>query len=112
MRAEVKINDFVKFNVEVDGKFYGVKEFEAEYMGNKRKVNNGQFFVKISGQVTYDYQGKFKGNITEYFLELLVKRILKNYYDIKYVDRLYYDLYTLQTLIKEKVYMETASNAY
>ena len=109
MEAELKVTDFVKFDIEIVTKFYGVKEFESEFKGKKRMVNKGQFFIQIKGKVTFDYKGNFK---SDYFLNLLVRRLLKNYYDVKYVDRLYYDLYNLQTLIKEQSYMETATNAY
>jgi hypothetical protein len=112
MSGELRVTEFVKFNVKLEAKFYGVKEFEADYMGSKRKVNNGQFFILLSGVVTYDYKGRFKSDASQFFLDLLVKRLLKNYFDVKYVDRLYYELYSLQTLIKEQVYMETATNAF
>ena len=112
MSGELRVNDFVRFNVKLSAKFYGLKEFEADYMGSKRPVKNGQFFIRVTGTVTYDYQKKFSSTLAEFFLDLMIKKLLKNYYDVKYVDRLYYDLYTLQTLIKEQVYMETASNAY
>lgn len=112
MSGELYVTQFVKFSLKIEAKFYGVKEFESDYMGSKRKVNNGQFFILLSGSVVYDYNKKFNSDTSKFFLELLVKRLLKNYYDVKYVDRFYYDLYNLQTLIKEQVYMETATNAF
>lgn len=112
MTGELRVDEFVQFNVTIETKFYGVKEFEADFMGGKRMVNNGQFYIILSGQVTYDYQKRFNSKVTSFFLELLVKKLLKNYFDVKYEDRLYYELYSLQTLIKEQTYMETASNAY
>ena len=112
MNGEIRVTDFVQFNIDIEGKFYNIKDFETDYHGEKRKVSNGQFFLQIKGKVTYDYQGKFSTKMGETLMNLLIKRILKNYYDVKYVDRLYYDIYKLQTLIKEQVHMETASNAY
>ena len=112
MVAELRVNGFVKFNLEIESKFYGLKEFEAELGGEKRKVNNGQYFLILKGKVTFDYQERFKSAIAESFLKFLVNVLLKNYYDVKYVDRLYYDLYQLQTLIKAETFMETAYNAY
>jgi len=112
MSNELKVNDFVLYKIIIETKFYGVKEFEADYMGSKRKVNNGQFYIKLSGAVVYDYQNKFKTNTQKFLLKLLITKLLKMYYEIKYLDKLYYEIYGLQTLIKEQVYMETASNAY
>jgi len=112
MSNELKVDEFVQFNIKIETKFFGIKEFEADYKGSKRKVNNGQFFIRLKGSVVYDYKKKFKSWFSKFFLDFLIKKLLKNYYEVKYVDRLYYDLYALQTLIKEKVYMETASNAY
>ena len=112
MLGELRVTEFVKFNVEIVCKFSNLKEFEAELGGEVRKVSNGQFFVQISGSVTFDYQERFSSPVAQSFLKFLVGTLLKNYYDVKYVDRFYYDLYDLQTLIKELSFMETASNAF
>ena len=111
MRGELRVNGFVQFNLEIDGKFFGIREFDAELGGEQRKVNNGQLFITLKGSVTYDYRGQFEGS-SEKFLDLMINTLLKNYYDVKYEDRLYYEIYGLQTLIKEQIFMETASNAY
>lgn len=112
MNGEIKITDFVQYNVDIEAKFFGVKEFETDFKGEKRKVNNGQFFIVLTGKVTYDYKKRFKSEISKAFLKFLIGTLLKNYYDVKYVDRLYYDVYDLHTLIKTKAFMETATNAY
>ncbi|MFP4568293.1 MAG: hypothetical protein ACLFN8_05100 [Candidatus Woesearchaeota archaeon] len=112
MEGEVRINEFVKFEIKLETKFYGVKEFETEFRGEKRLMNKGQLFIKLNGIITYDYKRNFKGKFAETLLHLLVNVILKNYYDVKYVDRLYYDVYNMHNMIKELLYMESATNAY
>ncbi len=112
MLGELRVTNFVKFTVKTEAKFFGVREFETEFEGETRKMNKGQFYFLIKGEVEYDYENRFKSDISKYFLNLLIGTILKNYYDVKYVDRFYYELYDLHTLIKTKTHMETASNAY
>lgn len=110
--GELWVNNFVQYNIKIETKFYGVKEFEADYHGEKRKVNNGQLFIVMNGIVTFDYLNNFESKQAKYFLNLLINKIFKKYYEIKYIDKLDYDVYRLQTLIKEELHMETASNAY
>ena len=112
MKGELKVNDFVMFQIEVECKFFGGAESEAEFMGQTRKVNKGQFFAKVSGKVTYDYQKKYTTDTGKMFLDLLIKTFLKKYYEIKYEDVLYYDVIKLQTLIKENAFMDTGTNAF
>ena len=112
MQGEIKITDFVKFNIEIETKFYGVKEFDGEIAGEKRKVNKGQFCITLTGAATYDYKNNFGGPTAQKFLKLLVTKILKNYYDVKYTNKLYYEIYNLQTELKKQAIMETKTNAY
>jgi len=112
MTGFLPVTDFVSYTVKVEGKFYRLKEFETEYKGEKRKMNKGQFFLQFKGNVSYDYQDRFKSKLAKFLLDFMINTIFKKYYEIKYLDKLYYEIYTLQTLIKELTYMETASNAY
>lgn len=112
MQGELQVTNFVKFDITIETKFYGVNEFEAELAGKKRKVNKGQFFIILNGTVTYDYNNNFSGATAQKFLKLLVTKIFKNYYEVKYLGKLYYEVYNLQTELKKETFMETSTNAY
>jgi hypothetical protein len=112
MQGEIQVTNFVKYNINIETKFYGVNEFESELAGEKRKVNKGQFFIILNGTVTYDYNNNFSGPKAQKFLKILVTKIFKNYYDVKYLNKLYYELYNLQTELKKEAFMETSTNAY
>lgn len=110
MKPELKVNEFIKFNISVETKFYDVKEFEAEHHGGKKMVNNGKFILWFGATVEFDYSNKFKNH--PWLLNFLVTKILRRYYEFKYIDVLTYDLYDLHAKIKKFLRFETEHNAF
>lgn len=111
MKPELKVTEFIKYHITVETHFWDVKEFEAEFQGEKKKVTDGRFWIKLSASIEFDYTGRFHGK-WKTWLEFLVTKVLRRYYEIKYYDQLKYDVYGLQKQMKEHLKMETKYNAY
>lgn len=107
---ELKVNEFIKFHIHIETKFFDVKEFEAELHGKKKRICEGRFVLWFGANVEFDYTEKYKKY--EGLLNFLVTKILKRYYEVKYIDVLTYDLYDLHAKIKKFLRMETEYNAY
>ncbi len=112
MIPELKVNDFIKFHITIVTKFYDYKEFEAVIDGEKKKVSDGRFFIKISASIEFDYQNKFKTDFEKKLLKFLIKTLLVRYYEFKYYDKLAYDVYDLHAKLKKFIKMESEYNAY
>jgi hypothetical protein len=113
MYPEIKIDEFIKYKIEIKTKFYDVKEFEAVIDGQKKKVNNGKFWIKINGKVEFDYRDKFeKKPLHRHMREFLIKKLFKRYYEIRHVDHLTHEIFRLHAEIKKFLKMEASFNAY
>jgi hypothetical protein len=112
MEPEQKVDGFIKYKIKIETHFYDVKEFDAVVDGQKTKMTNGKFWIKINGTVEFDWQNKFKTKTAVWARDFLVKELFKRYYRYKYIYKLNEDLYDLQTEIKKSLKMEIASNAY
>jgi len=112
MRPELKVTEFIKFHIEVDTHMWEVKEFEAEIDGQKKQVTDGRFFIKLNCWIEFDYQDRFKTGFQKKLLEFMITKVLKRYFEIKWYDRLNYDLYNFQAEIKKFLKYETKFNAY
>ena len=112
MTPEQKIDGFIKNHIFVETHFYDVKEFDAVVDGQKTKMTNGKFWIKISGMVEFDWQKKFKTKLAKGALKFLVLGLFKRYYRYKYINKLNEDLYDLQSEIKKCLKMEIASDAH
>lgn len=112
MVPELKVNEFIKFHIHIVTKFFDYKEFEAEIDGEKKMVSDGRFFIKLSAEIEFDYQNRFKSDFQKKLLKFLVKTLLVRYYEFKYYDKLTYDLYDLQAKLKKFIKMESEYNAY
>jgi len=112
MRPELKVTEFIKFHIEVDTHMWEVKEFEAEIDGQKKLVTDGRFFIKLRCWIEFDYQGRFKTDFQKALLKFMITKVLKRYFEIKWYDRLKYDLYKFHAEIKKFLKCETEFNAY
>lgn len=112
MRPELKVTDFIKFHIEVNTHMWEVKEFEAEIDGKKKLVTDGRFFIKLNCWIEFDYQGKIKTNFQKKLINFMIKKVLRRYFEIKWYDKITYDLYNLQAEIKKFLKYETEHNAY
>ncbi len=112
MIPELKVTPYIKYHIEILIKVFDFKEFDAVVDGEKKKVSNGRLFIQITPEVEYDWQKKYKEGFAATLQELMVKRLLKRHFEIKYYDTLAYDAYDLQTKIKKFLRMKTIKSAY
>jgi len=112
MTPELKVNEFIKFHIKIVTKFYDYKDFEAEIDGKKKMVSDGRFFIKLSADIEFDYENRFKTPFQKKLLFFLIKTLLVRYYEFKYYDKLTYDIYDLHAKLKKFIKMESEYNAY
>ena len=109
-----KMNEYVKYNVNVWFYVWDAKEIEVVKEGRKLKLTKCRLQIEFDGDVELDYTGRFGKtkfgkvlfNLYNYFI-LQSEKIISNWW-----DELYYRVYKLQTITKEYLDMEAKGNAY
>ena len=122
MQGEKKVTDFIKYHVQIEIIMIELKEFDAKIDGHVKKVTNGRIFIDIAKvECEFDWQNRFQPakkpdsddlfsvisyNFKEYtsgprLLKLLVTKLLKRYYEIKYLGPLEAEALDLHEKIKK-----------
>ncbi len=112
MKPELKVTPYIKYHVEILIKVFDFKEFEAVIDGQNKRISSGRLFIQIQGAVEYDWQKKFGKGFPAKLQDLMFNKMLKRHFEIKYLDRLAYDVYHLQSDIKNFLKMESIKSAY
>ena len=108
-----KINEYVQQNVSVSIHAWDAVDMEVIKEGKKVKLTKCRIWIKINGDIDFDYQKRFKGKFGALLLKGMNRfvyqdeRMLANWW-----DELYYRVYKLNTIIKEYLDMEAKGNAY
>jgi hypothetical protein len=110
--GKLKYNDYIQFQIDVQVIFFSMQKAEVMKNGKKVKMNKGRIEMKFKGQMNTDYQKKFVGTKFLRKLNEFYERIV--YYnkigDI--ADVLYYQIFRLQTEVREHLNMSSKGNAY
>ncbi|RJQ16879.1 hypothetical protein C4573_02345 [Candidatus Woesearchaeota archaeon] len=87
-------------------------EVEVVVNGVKKTMTKARLEIRLSCFLELDWQNRFKGKISKLFGELLMKKILKWEWILKYGDDLYYRVYGLGEQVKTFLNMSTDKGAY
>lgn len=112
MAPEIKVTPYIKYHIDIRMLLFDYKEFDAVLDGEKKKVTDGKISIELNGWVEFDYMNKFKTDFQKSVLNFLVDKLLRRYFEFKHYDKITYDVYNLQTEIKNFLKMETKHSAY
>lgn len=108
-----KVSDYIQYEVSVKMWILEKKDVDVVKEGKKVKLSKAHIRIELSCKAVTDYSGRFVGKpYLKKLKEFYEKFIFKKEFDSTWDDQLYYELYKIQTLIKEHLDSDTKSNAF
>lgn len=99
-----KVNEYVKYYLEVFLRTWDMKEVEVVKDGQKFKMYDGKVAIEISGKVEFDWQKRFGGNkFLQHLQDFFHKFIIRQDINEKWEDELLFKMMNLTKVIKEKL---------
>ena len=102
-KGEKKINEYVRYKIDVSIRAWEVKQVELTQEGQKIKTQYGRIHVAVSPSYDLDWQGRFGGNkflqeLQNFFHKYIIYRDIND----KWVDDLLFKSIHLARNIKEE----------
>ncbi len=96
-----KVNEYVKFEVNVHVWIRDMSEVEVVQDGEKRKMNEGQINIEVTGNYTLDYSERFGGNaflqwLQDFYHDYIIRQTIEQVWE----DDLYMKIVQLTNTIK------------
>jgi hypothetical protein len=111
-----KVNEYVRYWINVYIKLFDLKEIEVIKEGKKKKLYKARMFIEISGKVELDYSNRFGNSLFGIMLRNFMHKHVWKYTEGRissiWGDELYYRTLKLHQVIKEFLDMESKGNAY
>jgi hypothetical protein len=102
-----KLNEYVRFNIDVDMFFFDIKEVEVIKEGKKLKMQDGKVIIDIKGFLELDWQRRFGGvKYFQYLQDFYHKYIIKQTISEDWEDTLYFKMQQLARMINQRLGME------
>jgi hypothetical protein len=107
------VTEFIKFDLLIDTHIWEMTEVEVEVNGKKKTLTKARMEIKIAGNVSYDWQGKFKGSkFKGKMLGWWRNVFFKKNFEAIYHDQLTYRVWNLHALMKKYFDMQTKKYNY
>jgi len=95
-----KVSDFVKNVIKIRIVAKNVKDVDVEEDGKKRKMQEGNFSMTLTGILETDYEGRWEQKATIFFLRVLVDKYIYKFYTDKFENGLAKDVKEIATQVK------------
>jgi hypothetical protein len=105
------VNDFVKYKYQLKVHMWDMQEVEVEIDGKKKTLTKGRIYFWIDGDMTYDWQGRFKGSRFKEWMGRFYEKT-KDPELSEYWDTIKYRGLQLNALIKKYFDMQTQHNSH
>lgn len=103
-KGERKINEYVKYYIEIFFRTFDMKEVEVVKDGQKMKLYDGKVIVELGGKLDLDWQNRFGGNkLLQGLQDFFHKFIIKQDIGQKWEDDLDMQIIDLTNRIKQVV---------
>ena len=104
MKGARKMNEYVKYHVEVWVRIWDMKEVEVIKDGQKMVLNDGKVAIETTGKVEFDWANRFQGskflqNLQDFFHKFIIRQDISD----KWEDGLFKTLIEFTKMIKEKI---------
>lgn len=105
--GEIKINDYVRYRMDVSVKVWDMKDVEVIRDGQKSASNEGRLQVVINGKAQLDWIKRFGGSkflqgVHDFYQKFIVHRSIER----QWVGPLVGKMYSLQKTIKDSIGFE------
>tara|TARA_Y100000310_G_C20517680_1_gene732025 strand:- start:452 stop:985 length:534 start_codon:yes stop_codon:yes gene_type:complete len=108
-----KVNEYIKYWIEVHIKIRDMKQLEVVKEGEKRILTKGRLRIEFDAHVEADYANRFNGSkFLQKLQDIYLKYIIKSDLDFIYTDQLWYVAYKLHRVTKEFLDFDTKGNAF
>lgn len=112
-RAERKIDEFYKYQIDVNFHLFDIKEVEVIKDGVKKKMIDCRMLIWFIPTLIIDWQDRWKGGwMVNTAWKIYFNNIIKREWQLKYADTLVYHTYDLHAKVKEFLGMETGGSGY
>ena len=104
MKGEHKINEYVRYDIDVFVRTFDMKEVEMVKEGQKIKTNDGRIAIEVSGAAVFDWQNRFHGNkflqnLQDFFHKFIIKQDIGDWWE----DDIFIKVIELKQLIRSKL---------
>ncbi|MBW3022981.1 hypothetical protein KY308_02670 [Candidatus Woesearchaeota archaeon] len=100
LEPEKKVSDYVKNIIKIKLIARNIKDVTVEDEGRKKKMQEGELAVTLTGVLETDYEGKWEQKATIFFLRVLVDKYIYKFYTDKFESALAKEIKDLHTQIK------------
>ena len=108
-----KVNEYIKFHIDVYFHYWEVKDVEVIRNGKKEKSTRAAVQIEIRGRTELDWQNRFGGSrFSQALGDFYNRYIIRKDLDLYWTDQLYYRLYKLHKVAKDYLEFETKANAF
>ncbi|MEK6887117.1 MAG: hypothetical protein AABW88_04775 [Nanoarchaeota archaeon] len=114
LKAEIEREEsgYVKHMLKIEIISYHMEDIEVVENGEKKKrTRTGMMTIEISPSIELDWQDKWNKKFKKKARDFMHKYIMQGYVQ-EQLDKIYYEMYKLQTKIKEELKMEAKYSAY
>lgn len=111
--AEREESGYVRHDIDVSIKGFHMEDIEVIENGEKKKKTKiGMLIIDLIPVIVLDFEhGSERGKFVEKLKPFVHKYLLRGYI-YEQLDKLYYEMYKLNTKIKEELHMEGKHSAY
>lgn len=104
IKGDRKVNEYVRYYIEVFIRTFDMKEVEVVKDGQKMKMNDGRILVEVGGKLELDWQNRFGGNkFLQNLQNFMNKYILKQDIGEHWEDDLLFKIMDLTKMVREKL---------
>lgn len=101
IKGDRKVNEYVKYHIEIFLRVYDMKDVEVVKDGQKVKMQDGKVTVEITGKLELDWQNRFGGNkflqgLQDFLHQFIIKQDIGDHWE----DDLLYKLIALTKFIR------------
>jgi hypothetical protein len=112
--CEKKVDEYVKYTIEVVWHLWDAKDVEVVENGEKKKYTTGRMTINLKGTVDLDYAGIFDKSESKFvqWLGKVYKKLRKRELDMIFLQGLEDEIFQLQSEIKNYLNMHGKEQAY
>jgi len=102
--GERKLNEYVKYKINIALLAQGLKDVEVIKEGKKITMQEGRIKIEVTGNMTLDWQKRFGGNaFLQAVQDFYHKYIIKQKIETEWLDHLLFKIFKLTKVLNEKL---------
>ncbi len=107
MEGDTKYNEYFKYKIKVWIRSWDIKDVDVVKNGEKLKLQEGRLAIEVTGDYELDWQKRFEGSaflkaVRELYHKYIIKRVIDDWYEDISTGK----LFSLASMIKEKLEFE------